>query len=277
MYKIPIIKKIKLKLISGNGGSGLVSFYRTKFIKKGGPDGGNGGKGGNIYFKTDKKINSLEHLQNKKIIKAQNGENGKKNNKTGKNGKSIFINIPINTKITIIKKNKKKNYIFKKYKQLIIINKGGKAGIGNNYLKNSTNITPLQCIKGQPGNIINIVIQKIYKNNIILIGLPNSGKSSIFKKLTLIKNIKITNYPYSTLYTNIKNIIINKKKTKFHIIDTPSILYKMNKKKLLIKNIYFIKNCKLILYVIEYNIKITYLIKNIKIIYKILKIYNTQL
>ncbi len=269
--------KIKLILISGNGGNGIISFYRNKFITKGGPDGGNGGKGGNIFFTTDNNINSLNYLKNKKKIVAENGHNGGKNNRTGKKGKSIHIKIPINTKITILKKKKKIIYL-KKNKKTILIVKGGKQGIGNNKFKSSTNRTPLKYTKGQKGKKIKIKIKQIYKYDIGIIGLPNSGKSSLFKKLTSNKT-KIKNYLFTTLYPQI-GILKNKNKNiKFSLVDTPALIKGSYKKKngLGIKFLEYIINCKILLHIIEINTNINIIIKNIKIINNELNYYNKKI
>ncbi len=260
------IYKIKIKLISGKGGDGIISFYRNKYINKGGPDGGNGGKGANIYLETNSNIDSFNHLKNKKVIKSENGKNGKKNNCTGKNGKNLYIKIPINTKITILKKKKK--YLIKKNNIKILITKGGKPGIGNNKFKSSINRTPLQYTKGKKGEKLNIKLEKIFFYDIGLIGSPNCGKSSIFKKLTSIKKIKIKNYPFTTL--DIQIGIIRIKKKKLSIVDTPAIVKGSHKKKnkLSIKFLKYIKNCKLILHILEINKKIKYIFKNIDIIKK---------
>ncbi len=271
------IYKVKIKLISGKGGNGIISFYRNKYINKGGPDGGDGGKGGNIYLLTNKNIDSLNHLKNKKKIKSENGKNGKKNNCTGKNGKSLYIEIPINTKITITKNNK--IYLIKKNNIKFLITKGGKGGIGNNKFKSSINRTPFKCTKGNKGEKLNIKLEKILYNDIGIIGLPNCGKSSIFKKLTSIKKIKIKKYPFTTLSPQI-GIIKNKKKNrKFSIVDTPGIIKGSWKKKnnLSIKFLKYIENCKIILHVIEINNNIKIILKNIKIIKKEIYNYNKKI
>ncbi len=269
-------KSIKINIISGKGGDGIISFHRNKYINKGGPDGGNGGKGGNIYVLSDKKVNSIYYLKNKKKIYSENGKKGKKKNCTGKNGKSIFIKLPINTKITIYKKEKK-TIILKKNKIIKLIAKGGKKGLGNNMFKSSKNRTPIKYTKGKKGENIYIKIEQINKFDIFIIGNPNSGKSSLFKILTL-KNTKINNYPFTTQKPKINNLKINKKKTKFSIVDTPPII-KNKIKKYKKKNNFFknIINCKIILYIFDIKNKNKKNIKNIKIINKELKIYKNKI
>ncbi len=269
-------KSIKINIISGKGGNGIISFYRNKYINKGGPDGGNGGKGGDIYIIFDKKINSIYYLKNKKIIRSENGKNGKKKNCTGKNGKSIFIKLPINTKITIYKK-KKKTIILNNNNKIKLIAKGGKKGLGNSNFKSSTNRTPIKYTKGKKGENINIKIEQINKFDIFIIGTPNSGKSSLFKILTL-KNTKINNYPFTTQKPKINNLKIKNKKTKFNIVDTPPIIKnkikKYNKKNNFFKNIIY---SKIIIYLLEIKNKTKKNIKNIKIINKELKIYKKKI
>ncbi len=271
------IYKIKIKLIAGKGGNGIISFFRNKYINKGGPDGGNGGKGGNIYLETNHNINSLNHLKNKKIIKSENGENGKKNNCTGKNGKNLYIKIPINTKINIIKKNK--TYLIKNNNIKLLIAKGGKPGIGNNQFKSSINRTPLKYTKGKKGEKLNIKLEIIFYYDIGIIGLPNCGKSSLFKKLTLIKKTKIKNYPFTTLNPQIGIIKKKTNNNKLSIVDTPPIIkgsYKKNND-LSIKFLKYVKNCKLLLHILEINENIKIILKNINIIKKEILNYNNNI
>ncbi len=266
------IYKIKIKLISGKGGNGIISFYRNRYIRKGGPDGGNGGKGANIYLLTDNNIDSFNHLRNKKIIRSENGKNGQKNNCTGKNGKSLYIKIPINTKVKI--QNTKKTYLIKDNNIKLLVIQGGKGGIGNSKFKSSINRTPFQCTKGIKGKKINIQLEKIFYNDIGIIGLPNCGKSSIFKKLTSIKKIKIKKYPFTTLNPQIGIIKIKKNNKIFSIVDTPGIIKGSSKKNniLSINFLKYIKNCKIILHILEINKNFKKILKNIKLVNK--EIYN---
>ncbi len=265
--------KIIITLIAGNGGDGTVSFYRNKYIYKGGPDGGNGGCGGNIYFITNNNINSLNSLKNKKIIKSFDGFKGGKKNCTGKNGKNIYIKIPIGTKITILNKKKKK-YKLTKNNQIILIAKGGKNGIGNNKFKSSTNRSPNQFTKGKKGEKLNVKLELIYKVDIGIIGLPNSGKSTLINQITYSKS-KIKNYPFTTLYPILGQLIIKNKNTKFNIIDTPALIKGSNKN--LGLGINFIKHlnkCKIILHIVEIQKNYKNIIQNIKIINNELNLYN---
>ncbi len=265
--------KIIVTLIAGKGGDGIVSFYRNKYIYKGGPDGGNGGCGGNIYLITNNNINSFNSLKNKKIIKSFDGFKGGKNNCTGKNGKHIYIKIPIGTKVTILNK-KKKIYKLKKNNQIILIAKGGKNGIGNNKFKSSTNRSPNQFTKGKKGKQLNVKLELIYKIDIGIIGLPNSGKSTLINQITNSKS-KIQNYPFTTLYPILGKLIIKKKNTKFNIIDTPALIKGSNKN--LGLGINFLKHlnkCKIILHIVEIQKNYKNIIKNIKIINNELNLYN---
>ncbi len=270
------IHTTKLTLISGNGGDGHISFYRNKFNYKGGPDGGNGGNGGNIYIIANKNIDNLNHFRYKEKIIAENGKKGQKKNCTGKNGKNKYLNVPIGSII----KNQKNNKLIcqlKKEKETYLICKGGKHGIGNNKFKSSINRTPKQYTKGKKGEKTKIKIILTYYIDIIIIGLPNTGKSSLLKILSNSKP-KINNYPFTTLYPNIGILVYKKKKTNYKIIDIPNIIKKKKKKTSHLKFLKFInyKKCKIILHVVELNENIHNIFHNIKtILYELYNYKNT--
>ncbi|BDT61621.1 MAG: hypothetical protein RDO_1490 [Flavobacteriales endosymbiont of Rhyzopertha dominica] len=263
MFLNNFIDNIKIYCISGNGGNGKVSFKR-KNKKLGKPDGGNGGKGGDIIFYSNNNIISLLYLKYKNIYKASNGESGKNNCKTGKSGKNKIINIPIGSKIYYYIKNKKYKYYFKKnniYKTIIL---GGEGGYGNNYFKNSRNQKTREYTLGKKGLKILINIKLYINVDIGIIGYPNTGKSTILSLLTNSKP-KIDNY----LFTTIKpNIGIYKKNYKNYIVmEIPAIIKNSYKGKG-IGNYYirYIKKYKLLLFVISSS---NY--KNIVLQLKILK------
>ncbi|WGH26164.1 MAG: 50S ribosome-binding GTPase [Candidatus Shikimatogenerans bostrichidophilus] len=242
------IDNIIIYCISGNGGNGKVHF-KKKNKKIGKPDGGNGGKGGDIILKGNKNLNSLFLLKKKYIYKACNGLNGMKNCKTGKDGKNCIINVPINT---IIKYDKKK-IIIKNNNQKKKILLGGKGGKGNFFFKNSKNQKTIKFSKGENGikKKINIILN--IKIDISIIGLPNTGKSTILSLITKSKP-KINNYLFTTIIPNF-GIYIKKKNIyikKYKIIDLPGIIKNSYKGKG-IGNYYlkYIKYNKILLIVIN--------------------------
>ena len=191
------LDEAKIYLKAGDGGPGCVSFRREKFVEFGGPDGGDGGKGGNIYFEAVENLNTLIDFRYKQHFKASNGKNGSGKNKTGKNGADIVIKVPVGTVIMdsekdfVLKDLKKKN-------QKFIVVKGGIGGAGNSRFKTSRNQAPRKSTKGKAGEDIWVWLQLKLIADIGFVGLPNSGKSSLLATLSNAKT-KIADYPFTTL------------------------------------------------------------------------------
>lgn len=257
--------KVTLLLKAGKGGDGIINFYKNRYMNFGKADGGNGGNGGNIYVTALKNINNLYHYHNKQLIQAPNGAIGKPQNKTGKNGKNIILKIPINT--TFYNNYTQKNIItLNKNNQTYLLAKGGKHGIGNTKFKSSINRSPMYFTKGQLGETQKITF--IYKKNIdiSIIGLPNTGKSSLFNIIIKKKKAKVDNYPFTTTYPNYGTNNIYKKK--INIIDMPAMSHHCHKKpsSLGIKYLQHILHCKLILHIIKLNNTTNNILNNIKTI-----------
>ncbi|QJC37938.1 GTPase ObgE [Enterobacteriaceae endosymbiont of Donacia bicoloricornis] len=265
---------------AGKGGNGCISFYRAKFIPKGGPNGGNGGKGGNIYFISDNNINNLNNFRSKNNYISQNGFKGQNYQCTGKNGKNLFIRVPIGTNIIDIKKQIVLVSL-KKNKQIFLAAKGGKGGLGNINFKSSINRTPYKRTKGFLGEKKKIKLEFILKADLSVLGLPNSGKSTFIKKISSI-NTKIGNYFFTTTKP-ILGIIKNKLNNSFiSILDVPSIIKKSSLGKGLGLNfIKHFKYCNLLLHFIDVsmiNIKNNIFIDNmIDIINYEIKKYNKKI
>ncbi|AZP36302.1 GTPase Obg [Candidatus Annandia adelgestsuga] len=270
------IDMVNIYVVAGKGGDGIISFRREKFIPKGGPDGGNGGSGGNIWLKTSNNLNTLVNFNFKKIFFSQSGKNGNNNNKTGKNGKDLYIIVPIGTRV--IDQNKNKTIINLLYnKQLFLLAKGGKPGIGNNKFKNSINRTPMKRTLGLKGEKKNIKLELFLLANVGTLGLPNAGKSTFINIISSAKS-KISCYPFTTLSPKLGLVKFNKKK-KFIIADIPGII--KNCSKGIGLGINFLKHlthCNLLLHIIDISSQnINIIIKNIINIQNELKNYNYNL
>ncbi len=195
------LDQAKIYVKAGDGGSGSASFRREKFIEFGGPDGGDGGKGGSVVFIGSKNLNTLIDFRYKQHFKAEGGENGKGKKKTGKSGKDLILQVPIGTQILEEDNNTLIEDITSP-KQKVIIANGGKGGLGNVRFKTSTNRSPRKKTDGNKGENFWIWLQLKVIADIGIIGMPNSGKSSLLSVLTGAKP-KIANYPFTTINPNL--------------------------------------------------------------------------
>lgn len=194
-----LIDEVEVTLKAGHGGAGKVSFVPSR-NKKGGPDGGNGGRGGDIWIKVTSDLTALNQFSKSRLLEAENGEMGGKNKKFGKDGRDLEITLPLGT--FIIEKNTGEEIEINDIDQRILIAKGGIGGKGNAELASSRNTTPLRAQKGLPGEEQEVKLILKLIADFGLIGLPNSGKSSLLNELTA-TSVKVANYPFTTLEPNL--------------------------------------------------------------------------
>lgn len=195
-----LIDEVKILVKGGNGGNGSASLKRNAQTAKGGPDGGNGGNGGNVYAQGINDITALSEFAYKKKILAEDGVKGGKQNLYGRNGKDSIIYLPLGTKVTNLLTNESFEILDTSTK--VLIAKGGKGGRGNNEFKSATNQTPMYAEKGGPGEEKKLLLLLRLIADVGLIGLPNSGKSSLLSVLTR-AHPKIGNYAFTTLEPNL--------------------------------------------------------------------------
>ena len=195
------LDQVKIYIKAGDGGSGSPSFRREKFIEFGGPDGGDGGKGGSIILKSEQNLNTLIDFRYQQHHKAQRGENGSGQNRSGKSGKDLILKVPLGTQI-FEEDNKTLLYDFTKIGEEFIAASGGKGGLGNTRFKSSTNRAPKKFTKGAMGEEFTIWLQLKTIADIGIIGLPNAGKSSLLAAITN-ATPKIANYEFTTLNPNL--------------------------------------------------------------------------
>ena len=195
------LDQVKIYVKAGDGGSGSASFRREKFIEFGGPDGGDGGKGGSIIFTTDKNLNTLIDFRYQQHFKAEKGKDGRGKKKTGKNGLDLILKVPIGTQIFEEDNNTLIEDLTKSEQKIIIAN-GGKGGLGNVRFKSSINRAPQKKTDGNKGENFWIWLQLKVIADIGIVGMPNSGKSSLLSVLTSAKP-KIANYPFTTINPNL--------------------------------------------------------------------------
>ncbi len=195
------LDQVKIFIKAGDGGSGSPSFRREKFIEFGGPDGGDGGKGGSVILKSERNLNTLIDFRYQQHFKANRGEDGKGKNKTGKSGNNLYLKVPIGTQV-FEEDNKTLIYDFKNQYEEFVAANGGKGGIGNTKFKSSTNRAPKKFTKGLKGEEFWIWLQLKTIADIGIIGLPNAGKSSLLASITR-ATPKIANYKFTTLNPNL--------------------------------------------------------------------------
>ena len=195
------LDQVKIYVKAGDGGKGSASFRREKFIEFGGPNGGDGGKGGSIKLVCEKNLNTLIDFRYQQHFNAERGEDGKGQNKTGKSGSNLILKIPIGTQV-LEEDNKTLIFDFTKEDQSFVVANGGKGGLGNTRFKSSTNRAPRKITKGALGEDFWIWLQLKTIADIGIIGLPNAGKSSLLAALTKAKP-KIANYQFTTLNPNL--------------------------------------------------------------------------
>ena len=195
------LDQVKIYVKAGNGGDGSPSFRREKFIEYGGPDGGDGGKGGSIILKAERNLNTLIDYRYQQHHKAKRGDNGSGQNRTGKSGDDLILSVPLGTQV-FEEDNKTLIYDFVKFGEEFVAAAGGKGGLGNTRFKSSTNRAPKKITKGVPGEEFTIWLQLKTIADIGIIGLPNAGKSSLLAAITN-ANPKIANYQFTTLNPNL--------------------------------------------------------------------------
>jgi len=212
---------VKITISSGNGGKGSVHLRREKFITKGGPDGGDGGRGGNVIFRANSDLWTLYSFKFQKFFKAGHGGDGSKNQSSGKNGKDLYIDVPIGTLIKNSETNKLIFEISEKNKQEIIL-KGGIGGRGNSHFKTSTRQTPRYAQPGKKGIEMQITLELKLLADVGLVGFPNAGKSTLLSEITSAKP-KIADYEFTTLKPNLGIVNFDDYRS-FVMADIPGII-----------------------------------------------------
>ena len=264
---------VKLHINSGNGGKGSIHLHREKFITKGGPDGGDGGRGGHVIIKGNSNLWTLYNFKFKRHFSAGHGENGSKNRSSGAQGDDVFIEVPIGTVIKNSKTNQIINEITDKNKEFILL-EGGMGGLGNWHFKSSTRQTPRYAQPGQKGKELDVTLELKILADVGLVGFPNAGKSTLLASLTGAKP-KIANYEFTTLKPNL-GIVPYRNFKSFVLADIPGIIEGASKGKGL--GHYFLRH-------IERNSILLFMIpcdsKNVKkdfnILMSELKEYNPEL
>ncbi len=212
---------IRIRISAGKGGQGAVSFYREKYIPKGGPDGGDGGKGGDLYFEASNSYYNLAHLFKDRVYKAESGRQGMGQNKHGRDGADLVIKVPPGTEIYDAETGDLLADLTAEGDKFCAA-KGGIGGRGNAFFKTSTLQTPRFSQPGMPGEEKTLTLNLKLIADVGLVGLPNSGKSTLLSVITNARP-KIADYPFTTLIPNL-GVVQRKNGTSYRIADIPGII-----------------------------------------------------
>lgn len=210
-----------VEVVAGRGGDGAVGFRREKYVPLGGPDGGDGGRGGHVIFKASKDLHTLYDIGNRRHFKAPSGEGGSGSLSTGKSGEDVVVLVPIGT---LVKDAETKDLLadLKTDGETFMAAKGGRGGLGNNHFKSSIQQTPRKFTPGEPGEKRRLQLELKLMADCGLVGWPNAGKSSLIRKLSA-ATPKVADYPFTTLKPVLGMVTVGDHAS-FVVVDIPGII-----------------------------------------------------
>lgn len=264
-----------IQITAGNGGRGCLSFRREKYIPRGGPDGGDGGKGGSIILETDESLTTLQDFRLQKKYKAKNGSQGLGKNKHGKDADNTILKVPVGT-IIIDESTNEIIADLVSNKQIIEIAKGGQGGLGNARFKTSTNRAPRKFTDGADGEDLKLKLELKVLADVGLLGMPNAGKSTLISKISAAKP-KVADYPFTTLSPNLG--VVQSGFNSFVVADIPGLIPGASEGiGLGIKFLKHLSRVKILLHLVDVSIfNNEQVIKNLKDINKELELFSEEL
>jgi GTP-binding protein len=215
------IDEATIKIYAGDGGNGVATFRREKCEPMGGPSGGDGGRGGSVFFEADQNLNTLIDYRYTRTLKAQRGENGRSAECYGAKGDDLILKVPVGTVISD-KATGKPYADLSQHGDRALLAKGGKGGLGNIHFKSSINRAPRQCSKGEPGEEFELYLELKVLADVGLLGMPNAGKSTFIRSVSAAKP-KVADYPFTTLHPNLGVVRIGENQS-FVIADIPGLI-----------------------------------------------------
>ena len=211
----------RIEVIAGKGGDGSASMRREKFVPRGGPDGGDGGRGGSVYAEADLNLNTLVDYRFKRIFRAEPGENGRGRDQYGKGAEDIVLRVPVGTVIRDVESGVTLADLAKNGERALLA-KGGKGGIGNIHFKSSTNRAPRQFTRGEEGEQRTLEMELRVLADVGLLGMPNAGKSTLIRAVSAARP-KVADYPFTTLQPNLGVVRVDENRS-FVMADIPGLI-----------------------------------------------------
>ncbi len=211
----------KIEVIAGDGGNGAATFRREKYVPRGGPSGGDGGRGGSIWAVADRNLNTLIDFRYTRIFRAERGENGMSADCYGRGGEDMLLRMPVGTVISDLETGELIADLDRDGKQALIA-KGGQGGLGNIHFKSSTNRAPKQCTPGTPGERRDLKLELRVLADVGLLGLPNAGKSTFIRAVSSARP-KVADYPFTTLHPNLGVVRVDASRS-FVVADIPGLI-----------------------------------------------------
>jgi GTPase len=215
------IDEATIQVVAGNGGNGIASFRREKFVPRGGPDGGDGGRGGSIHAVADRNINTLIDYRYTRLFRAQHGEHGRGSDCYGKAGEDIVLRVPEGTVINDAETGQVIADLTRDGERALLA-RGGKGGLGNIHFKSSVNRAPRQCTPGEPGQARELALELKVLADVGLLGMPNAGKSTLIRAVSAARP-KVADYPFTTLQPNLGVVRVDENRS-FVMADIPGLI-----------------------------------------------------
>jgi GTP-binding protein len=218
---LKFIDEAKIEVIAGDGGNGVATFRREKYVPRGGPSGGDGGRGGSIHAVADENLNTLIDYRYTRIFRAQRGENGRGADCYGKGGEDMTLRVPVGTVISDFESGELIADL-DHHGMNAVLARGGKGGLGNLHFKSSTNRAPRQCTPGEPGERRELKLELKVLADVGLLGMPNAGKSTFIRAVSAARP-KVADYPFTTLQPNLGVVRVDHDRS-FVIADIPGLI-----------------------------------------------------
>jgi GTP-binding protein len=218
---LKFVDEATIEVVAGNGGNGCLSFRREKYIPFGGPNGGDGGKGGSIYLQADSSLNTLGDLRYRRVFRAQKGQHGMGSDCTGRSGEDLQVHVPVGTMIFDATTEERLGDLVTD-KQTLLVAQGGQGGLGNVHFKSSTNRAPRRTTPGQPGDTRLLRLELQVLADVGLLGLPNAGKSTFIRAVSAARP-KVADYPFTTLHPQLGVVQVEDHRS-FVMADIPGLI-----------------------------------------------------